>query len=335
MAKIKGPLFSVKGSGKLSKSIIYGENKGIKTAKKYEVPLNPNSDDQKDQRGFMTNSVLAWKTDGYNVLDIEAWNLYAKIQKGFLSGYNMFLKERINKTKIGIPWFPLWNCVIEDPGHASCTAYINCDVNRLGRLYSGKTKSSMLQETVGVFDGTKYKFPIAGLEQNTRYYFYIKNIEDTPSVRTGIYSFKTIKYTAPTLTIGNDAVDRFDEVGGELTLVDRFNPANEDGIIKKIEMYCPDSMFDIKVASFFIVSGNNLSTRDYVEIANVPSGYSVTDIELEVKEGDLIGIWPGARNLKADESGIGLLLGTEDFIPCINQEFIPYDNYTISLHGTG
>ena len=335
MAKIKGPLFSIEGSGKLNKSIIYSENKGIKTAKKYEVPYNPSSDDQKDQREFMTNAVLAWKTDGYTLSDIEAWNLYAKIQKGFLSGYNMFLKERINFSKLGYTWHSLKNCIIEDITHMSCSVYIDYYVNNEHRLHLGKSKNVMIEEIQGTFLGDKYKFPLVDLEEGTRYYFFVGAWGESLQERTGIYSFKTIKYTAPTLTIGNEAIDRGESLGGELTLVDRFNPATEDGIIKKIEMYCPDSMYDVKVASFFAVSGNYLSTRDYVTIANIPSGYSVTDIELEVKKGDFIGIWPGARDLKADQSGIGLFLGTEDLIPCTNAEFIPYDDYTISLHGTG
>ena len=334
MAKIKGPLFSIKGVGKVGKSIIYQEAKGIKKAKIYKVPDNPNTTDQQDQRGFMTSSVLAWKTDGYNALDIDAWNLYAKIQKGSLSGYNMFLRERINKRKIGHIWPPLWNCVIETPGHAGCVVYMNCDVNRLGRLYLGKSKYSMLQETEGIFDGTKYKFAIAGLDQNTKYYFYIKNVEAVPSVRTGIYSFKTITYTAPPLDVGNEAIDRVDQVGGELTLIDTYNPANANGTITEVEVYLWN-LTSIKIAIFYQVEGSFFSTRSWVDLGYVPEGYSKHAVNLPIQEGDFIGIYTGAGEIKWDYTGLLIYYNVGDLIPCTNVEF-PYSaSNAMSLKGTG
>lgn len=324
----------MEGLGKLGTSIIYSKNKGIKTAKRYKVPYNPDSDDQKDQRGYMKGGVLAWKTDGYTAIDIEAWNLYAKIQKGFLSGYNMFLKERINSNKIGHTWYPLWNCVIEDPGHASCTVYINADTNMIDKLYLGKSKNSMLEETPGVFDGEKYKFAIAGLEQNTKYYFYIKSTLADRDVRTGIYSFKTIKYTAPPLDVGNEAIDRAGQIGGELTVVDKFNPANENGTITEVEVWLKNRT-SIKIAIFFAVSGNYLSTRSWVDLGYHDPGYSKHVVSLPIQAGDFIGLYTGAGEIKNDETGIGRWLKGGDFVPCTNVEFFYSVKNTISLKGTG
>ena len=335
MAKIRGPLFSVEGSGKLNKSIIYSENKGIKTAKGYKVPYNPDSDDQKDQRGFMANAVLAWKTDGYNALDIEAWGLYASLQKKILSGYNMFLRERINLTKTGAPWHKLTKCIIADITHVSCNVYIHIDSNRLGRLYSGTSKYSMLKETTGVFDGTKYKFSVAGLEKLTKYYFYIKNIEADPDERTGIYRFKTLDFTLPPVDIGNEAIDRADQLGGELTLVDKFNPANESGTITKVKVFWDGPESNLKVAIFFQVAGNFLSTRSWVNLPSVPAGYSEHEVSLPVHAGDFMGCYIGARDIDTDETGVGMWLVSGDSVPCTNVEFSYMPGYTMSLKGTG
>jgi len=334
VAKIKGPLFSIEGLGKINKSIIYSKNKGIKTAKSYMVPCNPDSDDQKVQRGFMANSILAWKTDGYTMSDIEAWNVYAKTQKGSLSGYNMFLKERINFSKLGYTWHSLKNCVIEDITHMSCTVYIDYYVNNEHRLHLGKSKNVMIEEIQGIFLGDKYKFSLTDLEEDTRYYFYVGPWGEAVQERTGIYNFKTITYSPPTLDVGNEAIDRIDSVGGELTIVDKYNPANENGTITEVEVYLANET-SIKIAIFFQVSGNFLSTRSWVDLSYQPAGYSKHAVNLPIQAGDFIGIYTGAGEIKTDETGVGRWIQVGDLIPCTNAEFFWGDNYTISLKGTG
>ncbi len=335
MAKIRGPLFSMEGSGKINKSIIYSENKGIKTAKRYKVPFNPDSDNQKDQRGFMANAVLAWKTDGYTALDIEAWNLFASIQKKTLTGYNMFLREWINNTKAGLTWHPMWNCVIEDPTHMSCDVYINYYTNNEHRLRSGTSKYVMLKSTAPTRVDGKYKYPISGLEQNTRYYFYVGPWFPGLSERTGIYSFKTLPYTPPPVDIGSEAVDRTNSIGDVHTLVDETNPANASGTITEVEIYKYSSYGNIKVGIFHQVAGNFLSTRSWVDLGTPPQGYSKHVVSLAVQEGDYIGICTGSGSIDFDYSGTGWWDIGSDQIPCTNVEFTYAANRAVSVKGTG
>ena len=335
MAKIKGPLFSIKGSGKIAESIIYSENKGIKTAKRYEVPVNPKSDDQKVQRDFMANAVLAWKTDGYTVADIEAWNVYAKIQKGFLSGYNLFLRNRINAEKAGITWHKLTNCIIEDITGVSCSVYVDASSNQMDRLYIGTSKARMVSEHTGFFEGDRYKYSVTNLSPLTRYYFNVHNLYEEKAQRTGIYSVKTIAYVPSPLSVGNFAIDRWDMIGGGVTMVDKFNPANKNGTITKVAIYCPFGIPGVKVASFFVVEGNFLSTRNYELIGAVPSGYSEHEVSIGIQEGDFIGLYCGAGDIDTDDTGLGRWAQTGDKIPCTNQEFFYSAGATISLYGSG
>lgn len=335
MAKVTGPVLSINAQGKLASTVIFTDNKGSKRVKKYTVPENPQSTDQQIQRNYLKEAVLAWKTDGYTQFDIEAWKLYASIQKKTLSGYNLFLRKRIDAAKVEITWWKLTNCIIEDITSVSCNVYVDASTNMQDRLYLGTSKYSMLRECPGIFDGEKYKFSVANLEELTRYYFNVHYMYDERAQRTGIYQFKTIKYAPSALSIGNQAIDRFDSIGGEITLVDSYNPANKTGIITKIEIFAPYGSTGVRVAGFYVVSGNFLSTRNYVVIGDIPSGYSSYDVQLEIQEGDFIGIYTGAGDIDTDNSGVGRWVAVDDQIPCTNKEFFWGSGDTISLHGTG
>ena len=335
MAKIRGPLFSMEGSGKLGKTIIYSKNKGIKTAKGYKVPYNPDSDDQKDQRGFMANAVLAWKTDGLTALDIEAWNLFASIQKKTLSGYNMFLRGWINGAKGGVTWHPMWNCDIKDPTHMSCDVYINYYTNNEHRLRSGTSKRVMLEPTSPTRVDGKYKYAISGLEQNTKYYFQIQPWYPGLSERTGIYSFKTLPYTPPPVDIGSEAVDRTNSIGDVHTLIDKTNPANADGTITEVEIYTNTSYGNFKVGIFYQVSENHFTTRSWVDLGTPGKGYSKHVVSLAVQEGDYIGVCTGSGSIDFDYSGVGWWDISSDQIPCTNVEFSYDAGFAVSVKGTG
>lgn len=57
MAKLRGPLFSLSASGALAKTIVYFGWKGLKVARQYVVPSNPQTTDQTTQRGYLTAAV--------------------------------------------------------------------------------------------------------------------------------------------------------------------------------------------------------------------------------------------------------------------------------------
>ncbi|MBA7591969.1 hypothetical protein ES708_34140 [subsurface metagenome] len=69
------------------------------------------------------------------------------------------------------------------------------------------------------------------------------------------------------------------------------NPANASGKITSVEIWANTILFDCKVGIFYVVSGNILSTRDWVQIGTVTAGAKKTfEVDLEVEEGDYIGI---------------------------------------------
>lgn len=175
MAKIKGPLFSLGAEGRIAGKLIHRKLKSIKIVKKYVIPGNPKTEDQKTQRDYLKDAVLGWKTDGYSDLDIGAWKLSASIQKKILSGYNLFLRKRINADKDDKNWTKLTNCIISDITGVGCKVVINVASDMDGKLFVGTSKVLMLREISGVYNTDHYKFTVSGLLPETRYYFYIKN----------------------------------------------------------------------------------------------------------------------------------------------------------------
>ncbi|GAI75051.1 unnamed protein product [marine sediment metagenome] len=140
------------------------------------------------------------------------------------------------------------------------------------------------------------------------------------------------------IDIGNAAINR-ESAYTYSTIVDHINPANASGKITQVEIWAniSYSLTDCKVATFYIESGNNLSTRDYEYIGNVTGGEKKTfEVDLDVQEGDYIGIsYPNGGKIEIDTSGGNdWHIIYEDLIPCNNQLF-DTGVRIISLHGTG
>ncbi|GAH83702.1 unnamed protein product, partial [marine sediment metagenome] len=139
------------------------------------------------------------------------------------------------------------------------------------------------------------------------------------------------------IDIGSPAIDRAASVGSR-TAVAQDNPANATGIITSVELWFIGAATNVKVATFFLVSGNNLSTRDYEVIGNVSGGSKqIKAVNLEVHTGDFIGVYWEETYIELDTSGGNTWQGgaDNDYIPCVNQLFTLSAGWVISLYGTG
>jgi hypothetical protein len=192
VAKTTAPLFSLKASGQLGKSLVYMSWKGINDVRQYVIPANPKTAGQQTQRGFFTGAVNAWHTDGLTVLDVAAWNLFALASKVVASGFNMFTKFYVDAKVMVHTWVPLSAVVasaITATG-ATVTAQIASDGTSV--LYIGTSNTSMLIPFVGTFAIDHVTFTVTGLSATTKYFFYIKNTAISENARTGIYTITTI-----------------------------------------------------------------------------------------------------------------------------------------------
>jgi len=142
-----------------------------------------------------------------------------------------------------------------------------------------------------------------------------------------------------TIDVGSAATGRDDYWSAGYTVVAKENSANADGAIDTVEIYPTINCVNTEVASFYVVSGNNLSTRDSEAIGTVTAGAPDPDVftglDMDVITGDYIGIYFASGAIDLDWSGAGLWYTNTDSIPCSNQGFSSLGDSSISLYGTG
>ncbi|MBA7519311.1 hypothetical protein ES705_11389 [subsurface metagenome] len=141
----------------------------------------------------------------------------------------------------------------------------------------------------------------------------------------------------PDIDIGSAAIDRPNNLGTGNTWIDKTNPANATGKITSIEIWAYEDMSNVEVATFYVVSGDNFSTRGTQFIGNVTAGAKRTfEVDFDVREGDYIGIyWTVGKLAFTPTGGAGTSYGAGDNIPCTDTTFTPYSPYMLSVYGTG
>jgi len=318
--------------------LIYRKRKKVDDVKKYIKTVNPDLPKQQTQKGYFKEAINEWQTAGYSSFDVKAWDLYARSKKVIASGFNRFTGLKIKADKEGKTWNKLTNCNIYDVTGEGFKVDINIASDLSGILYLGTSKFSMLKEFEGTFSINKYTFKVTGLSKQKRYYFYIKNTSEGEEGRTGIYSKKTGIGLPIAIDIGSGATDRDPGLAAPRTIVDKNNPANETGTITSIELWVNISMTDCKVATFYVVSGNILSTRDIHTIGEVIAGSKQTfsGLSLKVEKGDYIGFYSSTGKIEQNSSGgLGMWYSAFDRIPCENEGFSYVGNYLTSIYGKG
>jgi hypothetical protein len=141
------------------------------------------------------------------------------------------------------------------------------------------------------------------------------------------------------IDIGPGAIDR-DNAFDVYTIIEKGNPANDTGIITSVELWPFTWLTGCEMATFFVISGNNLSTRDTVYLGEVGPGskqtFDISATPLDVSTGDYLGYHYYNGALEAGVSGgSGVWYKAGDYIPCTNEAFSPVANYVGSVYGTG
>ena len=102
MAKTFGPLFSLGASQAIGKSIVYSNWRGVSYVRKYMIPRNPKTDDQKLIRDLIKQSTQAWKTNATispTTIDVAYKLAYAEAAHGqSFSGFNMYVRDCVAKN---------------------------------------------------------------------------------------------------------------------------------------------------------------------------------------------------------------------------------------------
>lgn len=91
MVKVIAPLMSMDASGAVGKTLVFGKWKGINYARRYQVPMNPNTINQEKVRSYFTQAVTAWHGESSEVK--TAWN--AAVSGRAMTGFNYYVAQYI------------------------------------------------------------------------------------------------------------------------------------------------------------------------------------------------------------------------------------------------
>src|SRR5690625_4318284 len=92
MAKVTGPLLSLKAQGQIGKSQVYASWKGVPYARQLVIPSNPNSTGQQATRGVFASLMGLWKN--LPTLAQAPWSSYATGKP--LTDRNAFAKGNVS-----------------------------------------------------------------------------------------------------------------------------------------------------------------------------------------------------------------------------------------------
>lgn len=143
------------------------------------------------------------------------------------------------------------------------------------------------------------------------------------------------------ITIGYEPGNLGDYQDITTTFVTKQGPASGTGTLDTWKMYLTQNGANVKVATFYVVSGNNLSTRDYESIGTVTSGsiQTFTGLSTDVATGDYAGIYGTAGRISdtvVGGSGARLYYRSGSNIPSTNTTFSQTTtNQLMALYATG
>lgn len=93
MAKLKAPLLSLGATGKIAGTLVMSTWKGIKTAREYVKPANPQTAAQTTQRGYFADAVSAFRNYLTAAVERTALDRAALASGSPQSGFNVCVKN--------------------------------------------------------------------------------------------------------------------------------------------------------------------------------------------------------------------------------------------------
>jgi len=191
MAKVKGPLFSLGATGKLGNSLVYMTWKGIDDVRKYVIPANPRSNGQITQRGYLQLALTMWHATSFNAADITAFNNWAAISAGAMSGFNRVVKEYIDAQVAGKQFVPITTLATNTVATTSFNVSATGNAGEAFTLKYGTSPTAMVNTSVVTNTAGSLTATLTPLVKDTVYYFQITSTTVSEMGRTGIMKQKT------------------------------------------------------------------------------------------------------------------------------------------------
>lgn len=120
------------------------------------------------------------------------------------------------------------------------------------------------------------------------------------------------------------------------TIISAGNPANADGILDTVEIWAYSALSNVKVGTFYYVSGSYVyACRDSAVIGSVTAGSKQTfsGLSIQVHTGDLLGLYATSGNIESNIAPGIYSVSADGFAN--NQTYTWNQYYNISLYGSG
>ena len=202
MAKLKGPLFSLGASGKIAKTFVFFGWKGLNVAREYVIPINPNTDPQKTQRGYLRDAVaaihaaLALADDPLNGTDVMAYSLLGALQPTPRTWFNTIVKGWIDQNVAALEDV-IYHAGSAVAGAEKLTVTMQYTLQEhedaiditAGYLYYGTSKTALYNKLACTGVELKAGKDITDLEPGTKYFVQYRPTEHVSflGANSGIY----------------------------------------------------------------------------------------------------------------------------------------------------
>lgn len=200
MAKLKAPLFSFGASGKLGDALVFFPWKGLHVVRSHVVPVNPDTQLQRDQRGYMREIVAAIHVaqasamHPFGAADVRGYRALAGVAPTPRTWFNELVKEGIDQYLANLePWIACQADTV--PGVDQIRLVIYCmafggNAVTAGHVWYGTSPTALVTAQVANPVANIVTADILGLVTGTKYYFQYRPTAhaDFVGMRSGIYS---------------------------------------------------------------------------------------------------------------------------------------------------
>lgn len=207
MAKLKGPLFSLRAAGAIGKALVYFSWKGLNVARTWVIPSNPNTAAQVAIRGHMTAAADLLHTamaDAGNPLaevDMMAYSRWGNQEKTPRTWWNQACKNQIDTAVLANTPIIFADMTVTDDDHAALDIILSQYEETPSDLaaatfFMGTTPSRLIHQVFGtIVAGVSVRIAAVDLSAwmvaGVRYYFQVRADAADPCEggQSGIYTF--------------------------------------------------------------------------------------------------------------------------------------------------
>lgn len=196
MAKLKAPLMSLGAAGQLGKALVFFGWKGLDVVREYVIPTNPDTQLQKDQRGYLTDIVgkihaaQASATHPLTARDVTAYALWASVVQSATTWFNQAVRNGIDQLKVNKR-----ECVFSGGVTTPSTDKLTVEIWSIGiaptqgKFFYGTSKTALIHGVNSTPVGGSNAAEISPLTTGVKYYWqFVPTLPVTIlGTKSGIY----------------------------------------------------------------------------------------------------------------------------------------------------